>query len=232
MTVTLLCVCILIMNVLTDPVNKRLERKIPNLRGKNVNLGNGKSFGLSSLKGGNYKFKQIHMGNKVSKVLHGKRILMGGSKVLNGKRILMGNKVSKVLHGKRRLEIPFPISQGGSGEFKQILIGGSKVANGKGMLEHPFPISQTLNIGGLQTNSNWYKNIMNGKNGTIDIRNLIKGNIVEAKHSEIIPFILNEEGFRQFKKKNPNHKYIYAQTMKIMNDQEMQHLQSIKSKFH
>ena len=89
--------------------------------------------------------------------------------------------------------------------------------------------SKTKMNGSVFSYKNWYKNIMNGKNGTKDIRNLIKGNIVESKHSKVIPFILDEEGFRQFKEKNPNHKYIYAQTMKIMNDQEMQHLQRIKS---
>ena len=178
MTVTLfLCICILIMNVLTDPVNKINKKIFQNLKGKTVDLGNATPEMIAKVIGKN-------------------------GKNLNGKSF----DLSRLKAAKEIITQKFP------------------------------PINQTLNIGVRQKQSNgstfWYQNFMNGNNGTKDIRNLIKGNIVESKHSKVIPLILDEGGFRQFKKKNPNHKYIYAQTMKIMNDQEMQHLQSIKSKFH
>ena len=185
MTVTLLlCICILIMNASADPGNKKITKRFLNLNGENG--------GLSNL-----------TPEMIAKLLSSKNF-----KNLNGKSFDLSSL------------------KGGNGRFKQII------------REKFHPVNQTLNIsvgnktqinGSLFSYKNWYKNMMNGKNGGKDIRNLIKGNIVESKHSKVIPFILDEEGFRQFKRKNPNHKYIYAQTMKIMNDQEMQHLQTIKS---
>ena len=187
MTVTLLiCICILIMNILADPGNKITERS-QNLKGKNFELGNVTP-------------------DMIAKLLSSKNL-----KNLNGKSFDLSSL------------------KGGNGRFKQII------------KEKFHPVNQTLNIsadsktklnGSLFSYKNWYKNMMNGKNGTVDIRNLIKGNIVESKHSRVIPFILDEEGFRDFQNRNPHHKYIYAQTMKIMNDQEMQHLQRIKSEFY
>ena len=76
----------------------------------------------------------------------------------------------------------------------------------------------------------WYKENMEGGHFKGDIRSLIKGNIVETKHSRVAPLILNEKQFAEFKKKNPNHKYIKADTLGIMNDQELMRLQSTKSK--
>ena len=185
MTVTLLlCICILIMNASADPGNTKITKRFLNLNGENG--------GLSNL-----------TPEMIAKLLSSKNL-----KNLNGKSFDLSSL------------------KGGNGRFKQII------------REKFHPVNQTLNIsvgnktqinGSLFSYKNWYKNMMNGKNGGKDIRNLIKGNIVESKHSKVIPFILDEEGFRQFKRKNPNHKYIYAQTMKIMNDQEMQHLQTIKS---
>ena len=178
MTVTLLlCICILIMNVLTDPVNKLNKKRFQNLKGKTVKLGNATPEMIAKVIGKN----GINLNRK-------------------------SFDLSSLKAGKEIITQKFP------------------------------PINQTLNIGVRQKQSNgsifWYQNFMNGNNGTKDIRNLIKGNIVESKHSKVVPLILDEEGFRQFKKKNPNHKYIYAQTMKIMNDQEMQHLQRIKSELY
>ena len=181
MTVTLLlCICILIMNVSAEPGNKKITKTFLNLNGKNG--------GLSNL-----------TPEMIAKLLSSKNL-----KNLNGKSFDLSSL------------------KGGNGRFQQIIT----------QKFHPVNISvdsKTKVNGSLFSYKNWYKNMMNGKNGTKDIRNLIKGNIVESKHSKVIPFILDEEGFRQFKRKNPNHKYIYAQTMKIMNDQEMQHLQTIKS---
>ena len=206
----LLCVCILIMSMLTEPQNKQTFQ---NLKGDNVDLGNVTPEMINKL-----------LSSKNLKNQHGKSFDLSSLKVgngLNGQNFdLSSLKGANGLNGK---SFDFSSLKGGNGRYKQIIA--TKF----------HPINQTLDSkaklnGSLFSYKNWYKNVMNGKNGSIDIRNLIKGNIVESKHSKVVPFILDEEGFREFKKKNPNHKYIYAQTMKIMNDQEMQHLQRIKSK--
>ena len=76
----------------------------------------------------------------------------------------------------------------------------------------------------------WYKENMEGEHFKKDIKSLIKGNIVETKHSRVAPLILTEQEFATFKKKYPSHNYIKADTLGILNDQEMQRLQSTKSK--
>ena len=172
----------------------------------------------------NLKGDNVDLGNVTPEIIN-KLLSSKNLKNQNGKSFdLSSLNGGNGLNGK---SFDFSSLKGGNGRYKQIIA--TKF----------HPINQTQNIsldskaklnGSLFSYKNWYKNVMNGKNGSIDIRNLIKGNIVESKHSKVVPFILDEEGFREFKKKNPNHKYIYAQTMKIMNDQEMQHLQRIKSK--
>ena len=69
----LLCICILIIKVSTEPQNKIAQRTFQNvdlgkvspdlvaklLSSKNLKNPNGQNFDLSSLKGGNGRFKQI-----------------------------------------------------------------------------------------------------------------------------------------------------------------------------
>ena len=81
-----------------------------------------------------------------------------------------------------------------------------------------------------QAFDSWYKENMEGEHFKKDVKSLIKGNIVETKHSRVAPLILTEQEFAAFKNKYPSHNYVKADTLGIMNDQEVQRLQSTKSK--
>ena len=129
--------------------------------------------------------------------------------------------------------------------FSPLFISGSRPPNVdyvEKVIERRNPISETQKL--LQVLSNpklesvkgekffnsWYKQHMNGSNFKKDVRNLIKGNIVESKHSKVAPLLLNEKEFTEFKRKNPHHKYIETETLAIMNDQQMEQLKGVKSK--